>query len=307
LREYKTEKLKIIKTYLNSLGFNESIFYSFIGEDFLKKTGFKGEAVKILNPLSRELNILRPSPMFSILQGLIHNYRQKVLDIMLYEVGKGFYKEGKEIKEELHLSGGFYGNPVEELWNKEGSGFFFLKGVIEGVLSILKIKEKRMERLESPLFEEGESARIFMENQEIGMLGKVRHQVLKELDVDEDLEVFLFDLYLEKIISGEEEIPSYKEFSRFPPLLRDLSIVLDEKITWEEIKSAVHEKAGHLLEEVSLFDIYRDEKIGMGKKSISFHLIFRSPDSTLKDEVVDSLINEILRFLKEKFGAELRR
>jgi len=307
LREYKTEKLKIIKTYLNSLGFNESIFYSFIGEDFLKKTGFKGEAVKILNPLSRELNILRPSPMFSILQGLIHNYRQKVLDIMLYEVGKGFYKEGKEIKEELHLSGGFYGNPVEELWNKEGSGFFFLKGVIEGVLSILKIKEKRMERLESPLFEEGESARILMENQEIGMLGKVRHQVLKELDVDEDLEVFLFDLYLEKIISGEEEIPSYKEFSRFPPLLRDLSIVLDEKITWEEIKSAVHEKAGHLLEEVSLFDIYRDEKIGMGKKSISFHLIFRSPDSTLKDEVVDSLINEILRFLKEKFGAELRR
>jgi phenylalanyl-tRNA synthetase beta chain len=307
LKKDKGEKIKILKSYLNSLGFNEGIFYSFIGEDFLRKAGFKGEAVKILNPLSQELNLLRPLPLYSILMGLIQNYRQRVLDAMLYEVGKGFYREGKDVREELHLSGGFYGNPVEELWNKEGSGFFFLKGVVEGILSVLRVKEKRIEGMESPLFEEGESARILRENEEIGILGKVHHRILKEMDVDEDLEVFLFDIYLEKILSREEEMPSYKEFSRYPPLLRDLSIVLDEKITWDEIKSAVYEKAGHLLEEISLFDIYRDEKIGMGKKSISFHLIFRSSDSTLKDELVDSLINEILLFLKEKFGAELRR
>lgn len=307
LKKDKGEKIKILKSYLNSIGFNEGIFYSFIGEDFLRKAGFRGEAVKILNPLSQELNLLRPLPLYSILMGLINNYKQRVLDAMLYEVGKGFYKEGNDIKEELHLAGGFYGNPVEELWNKEGSGFFFLKGVVEGILSILKVKEKRMEGLESPLFEEGESARILRGNEEIGILGKVHHRVLKEMDVDENLEVFLFDLYLEQILLREEEIPFYKEFSRFPPLLRDLSIVLDEKITWEEIKSAVYEKAGNLLEDISLFDIYRDEKIGMGKKSISFHLIFRSSDSTLKDELVDSLINEILLFLKEKFGAELRR
>jgi len=307
VKEERTEKLKMVKSYLNSLGFNEGIFYSFIGEDFLKKTGFEGEAVRILNPLSKELNLLRPLPLFSILMGLIHNHKQKVLDIMLYEVGKGFYKEGGEIKEELHLSGGFYGNPVEELWKKEGSGFFFLKGVIEGILSILKVKEKRMERLKSSLFEEGESAKILIGAREIGVLGKVHPQVLKELDVEEDLEMFLFDISLEPLLSKEGEVPSYRDFSRYPPLLRDLSIVLDEEISWEEVKSAIYEKAGNLLEEISLFDIYRDEKIGRGKKSISFHLVFRSPDSTLKDELVDSLISEILSFLKEKFGAELRK
>ncbi len=303
----KTEKIKMIKNYLNSLGFNEGIFYSFIGEEFFKKTGFKGEAVRIINPLSQDINILRPSPCFSILKGLIQNYRQKVMNVMLYEVGKGFYKEGNEIKEKLHIAGGFYGNPVEELWKKKGSGFFFLKGVVEGILSILKVKEKRIEKMESLLFMEGESARILKEEKEIGILGRVNQRILKELEVDEDLEVFLFDIYLEFLLGEMEEIPVYKEFSRFPPLLRDLSIVLDEKITWEDVKRAVCEKAGNLIEEISLFDLYRDEKIGEGKKSISFHIVLRSSDSTLNDESVQSLINEVLSYLKEKFGAELRK
>lgn len=305
-RERRMEIIRRLKEFMHSFGFNEGIFYSFISEEFLKKCGFAGEPVRIINPLSREINVMRPSPLYSIFGGLLYNYRQKAPSARIYEVGKGFRKGDEGIVEHLYLSGGFYGVPVEKLWMKEGNEFFFMKGIITGIGGITGTDLNFLPPGESFLFDRGESASILFEGREIGVAGRISRSILKEMDVDESIDFYLFEVALDEILKEERECPSYQEFSRFPPVLRDLSIVVNEKVTWEDVRRCVIESGMGILEDVTIFDIYRDERIGEGKKSMSFHLIMRSKDSTLRDEEVDSVIEKILLNLKEKLGAELR-
>lgn len=297
------ERLEIIKRYVVAIGLTEVISYSFISSKSLEKFNYKGTLLRIVNPLSEEMNVLRPSPLYTLLEILFHNRRQKVDNGMVFEIGKGFKKVNGKVKEEVFLCGGIYGNAVEEYWKLPT--IFFIKGIVEGVMRILS-KNISVESLcEHHLVETTKSGAILVEGKNIGWFGLLNREILKNFDIEEE-NFYSFEISLDEILKEDEKVPKYEPFSRYPPVLRDISVVVNEDVRWDDVKNAIMNKGEGVVEKVKLFDIYRCDKIGKGKKSMSFHISLRSKEKTLKDEEIDLKIKDMVSYLSEKVGAKLR-
>ena len=148
------------------------------------------------------------------------------------------------------------------------------------------------------------SADIYIDGVKIGYFGQINPDICDKLDVDKP--VFAGEIYFDEFIKHFNDKIVFKNISKFPPVERDIAIVLGEDVAYEKVIDCIKKSAGANLDEVALFDIYRSEQIGKNKKSMAFNLIFRSDDRTLNVEEIDSDMNNILAALKNELGAELR-
>lgn len=293
----KTEDLKNL---VCSMGFNEIITYSFVPEKDINVFGLEnyGEYVKIMNPLSEDVNIMRVSLIPSIVRTALNNLNRKNNEGRLFELAKVYnLVKGQELpKEKANLSLAVYG---------ENEDFYTLKGVIEEVLEVFcNGASVNYEVSDKKFMHPTRSANIIINGKEVGVLGQLHPTLASSLGIDKAL--YVAELCFDDLVCEFNDKVVYAQISKFPNIERDLALILDENVKYSDVVNVIKANGGEFLREVSLFDIYQGDQIAKGKKSMAFNLNFVSNERTLSVEEIDQTIKNILDDLSQKLGAVLR-
>lgn len=302
-----------VRRYLESVGLNEAITYSLTSVK--KAEGFgdkleKIEPIRLAMPMSEDRSTLRTSLIPHILDVIQYNHNRKIDDVAIYEVGSIFLTEEQELttkpEEKELVAGAFTGTWQSHLWQgeKKKVDFFVAKGVLEGLFENLGVTDKiRFEVTKKDHLHPGRTAKITLDDKEIGFVGQIHPAVQKELDINE---TYVFQLQLGTLLNTLSKEVFYEEIPKYPAMARDIAVVVEENIKAQQVKDVISENGGQLLKAVQLFDLYQGEKMEEGLKSLAFSLTYFDPKGTLTEEQVTKVHNEVLEGLKNKLGATLR-
>ena len=292
-----------IRNKMVDLGLNETLSYVLVPEADAKMfTKDDYETVKLLAPLSEDKNTLRHSLSVALYKIYEYNKARNNKDVSIFEIGKAFQKKDEEYTETKKLAALMSGEYYLGL-DKKKVDFYVIKGVAEEILdylgyngrySFVRNLEKTPEELHP-----GQSAVISVNNDIVGIIGKIHPKVEKD-------DVYVLEIDLDRLLSKRVGKMKYKEISKFPNIKKDLSIVVDKKISAQEIGMKIKKLAGSLLESSEVFDIYTGTGIEEDKKSISFALTFGKGDRTLTDDEINEVMNKIIAGLEKDIKAELR-
>ncbi len=294
-----------VKEVLSDLGLNEAINYSFIGEKLYSKFGLPvDKLVRIKNPLSEEWVYMRDYIFPSLVQNAVNNINRNEKDVFLFEVAKVFIPGSGELPtERLKLGLLITGEVPEGLWNRREVDFYDLKGVVESLSEFLRVPLEFKATDSYRFLHPGQSAEVLLGEKPVGFIGKLHPDVNEAFDVKE--EIFVGEVDLEELLEASKEVePRFKPIPKFPPVMRDIAVLVDRETPVAEIEKVIRERA-KFLEKVTLFDVYEGKGIPEGKKSVAFSLTFRAPDRTLSDEEVNRILSAIMDSLA-KIGATLR-
>lgn len=296
--------MREIRNKMISLGLNETLSYILVNEKEAKQfTADDVEELKLLDPMSEDRNTLRYSVIPSLFKIYEYNVAHNVKDVSIFEIGKGFYKKDEVYSEENKLACLMSGEYYLGLDNKSQIDFYVIKGVVEEFLDYLGFAGRYSFVVGDNIpkeFHPGQSAKISINNDIVGIVGKVHPSKTKE-------DVYVFEINLDKVLAKKAEKMKYKEISKFPSVKKDLAVVVDKGITSQEIQITIKKSAGSLLSEIQVFDVYTGENIGENKVSIAYSLTFMAKDKTLTDEEINPILEKIITDLNKKLGAELRK
>ena len=310
-KEQKIEK-KIEDVLVNN-GLSEIYTYGFVGEKDLEKSKIRKElienAITITNPLSDEYKLMRPTTIPSMMQILALNNNRKNQNVKLFDISRNYRNVNGEVEkgevplQENILTIGMYGDDVD---------FYTLKGLIENVLEVSNVNSYDIQKeTQNESYHPGRCANIKVGIDVIATIGEVHPEVLMNYDINK--KCYLAEVNITKIVKYSKQNKKYHEVPKFPAVERDIAIIVDEGIEVGEIEKTIIRKARKLLkgkkslEELKLFDIYRDEKIGENKKSVAYSLVFRDLSKSLSDDEINPVMEEITKELENKFNAELRK
>lgn len=300
-----------VSDLLSSNGFFEILSNSLTRSDYAALAGsvqMKEEwHVRLLNPLSSELDVMRQTLLFSGLEAISHNLNRQQLDLRFYEFGKIYFHFGNgKYEEQQRLSLFLTGRRETESWNASNNdvSFFTLKSAVMNVFSRLGLSAAlRAVALDNAWFEDGQALEIA--KKKVAEFGWIRGAITKKMDIRQT--VFYADIHWDVVLGLlHMNKVKYKEISKFPEVRRDLSLLLDEKITFSEIENIARQSEKKLLREVGLFDVYQGKNLESGKKSYALRFVLQDPEQTLTDQVIDKTMEKIQLSLEQQLGAQLR-
>jgi phenylalanyl-tRNA synthetase beta chain len=275
----------------------------------LTKLSYSAEperAVRILNPLSTDLDVMRQSLLFSGLEAIVYNQNRRNSDLKFYEFGKVYNLDQENYKENLRLSVFLCGSKNTEGWNSKSEkvDFYNLKSAVDLIINRLNIKGLSSTESSSPEFSFGISYRkgekILVE------FGSVSKKSLKKLDISSD--VLYADFDWDQIMrSVRNNKITYTEVSKFPSVRRDLSMLLNKDISFEQLKQIAFKTEKGLLKEVNVFDVYVGDKLPEGKKSYALSFLLQDEDKTLTDKQIDAFMQKLILNFEKQVGAEIRK
>jgi phenylalanyl-tRNA synthetase beta chain len=301
---YKTEE--IIADYLTANGFTEMMSTSLTKESYFNDAE-KATIVRMLNPLSNDHGVMRPTLLFGGLEAIAYNINRKQADLKLYEIGRTYHiDESKEFKyrEQKQIALFVTGKRFKEnaYGQNETADLFTLKAMIEKVLQRFAIAGYTLEEIRTDQLSYG--IRYMVNTKAICTIGKVNKATLKQTDISQD--VFFAELYMDVLFKlVDPEKLRYKEVSKFPSVRRDLALLLDKSVKYEQVKEIALKTERKLLKEVNLFDVFEGEKLG-NKKSYAVSFIFQDEQNTLSDKEITKAMEKLIKNYTEQLGAELR-
>jgi phenylalanyl-tRNA synthetase beta chain len=269
------------------------------------KLTFKGEAVEILNKLSEEQGILRQTLLFTGLEVCAYNINRKQKDLKLYEFGKIYYKEAGKYNEEERLVLFMTGNVETENWRHKTQPvtYYDLAQHVQHVLQKSGVTNVKQETIKDQLLEYG--SKLLRGNEEIGKLGKVKPALLKDFGVKQ--EIFYAELNTSLLFQAANPKLVIKEVAKFPEVRRDLSLVLDKQVNFNEISNVVLNTEKRLIKNIIAFDVYEGENIPQGKKAYALGFTLLDETKTLTDDEIDKTMNRLMKAFEEKLGAVIRK
>ncbi len=295
----KQQMKNLIKNTAISLGLFEIYTFSFADPKLYEKSGIKKEeflenAVTIKNPFGEETSLMRKFLFPCMLQTLSYNFRNKNENAALFEIAKVYEKNENKISEKEALSIGLYGTKYD---------FFSLKGMVLRILEKAGIKNCTFTPIKQKLFHPYICCNILKDDIVLGVLGEVNPIICKNFKIFQ--KAYLAELNYEKIIKNSSKEKKYIPFSKFPKLERDLSLICDENLPCAVIETEIKKTVKNILEKIEVFDVYRSDQLPKNKKSISFKIVMRKPDTTLTEKEADLQIEKILKNL-ESLNVSLR-
>ena len=304
-KEQKIEKT--IKDMLVNNGLSEIYTYGFVSEQDLEKSNISKELIEksitIINPLSDEYKLMRPTTIPSMMQILATNANKKNQNVKLFDISRNYRNLNNEVEngevpeQENILTLGMYGDDVD---------FYTLKGLIENVLEAVSVNRYDIvKETENGSYHPGRCANITVGKDVIATIGEVHPAVLENYGIEK--RAYLAEVNVTKLVKYSRQNKKYVEVPKFPAVERDIAVIVDEKVEVGQIEKIITKKSKKLLESATLFDIYRDEKIGTNKKSVAYSLIFRDKKKTLSDEEINTAMENIISELEKVLGAELRK
>ena len=261
--------------------------------------------VKILNPLSTDISIMRQSLIFSGLETLAFNINRQQSDLKLFEFGKTYHDFDDQKEEFNHLSILTTGNKTEKRWNSKKTevGYFYLKGLVTGIFDRLGIKKFKSLPLSNDIFSEGQQ--LSVGKHFLVEFGSLKTNALNNFGISQNVLCANFNWNnLLKVIN--QNTIKFKDISKYPEVKRDLSLLIDEDITFEKLYKLAKQSENNYLKDINLFDVYRGDKLENGKKSYSISFTLQDNKQTLKDSQIDKIMSKIQKRFESELGAELR-
>ena len=303
--DYKLQNL--IANQLVGQGFYETMANSLTSPLYseLSEQTNASHHVEMLNPLSQDLSVLRQSMLYSGLESVSYNINRKRSNLKLFEFGKTYHDFNGSRVENKHLSLFISGNRKAENWNNKPTktDFFFLKGIITAIFSRLGIKDLKPAPVKSDVFSEG--LIFYSAKSNLVSFGVVRKKILKHFDIEQEVLYadFNWDAILEVIKARKG---GFKSIPKYPGIRRDFALLLDNRVSYEEIEQIALKTEKKLLKEVSLFDVYRGENLPEDKKSYAVSFMFQDENKTLTDKQVDKMMKKLQQSFEKELQAELR-
>ena len=304
------EEISLIKHKMASYGLYETKQYSMGDSSIFKRFGIDEEKfIKVVNPLTSEMDVLRPTALASLLNNVIYNQNHRHKNGALFEVGNIFYKNGDKFIEEKHLSAVMFGLYQEKLWNKDARvyDFFDMSGVIEELLiKDLKCSDYNLVAKENNLFVPTISAEVVIFGEKIGIIGKLHPKILEIFDINTD--VYYLDIDIRKTLKLVKERAKklkLKDIGKYPAVFRDLALVCDNNIEFSKVIKAIN-KFSDIIQNVEVVDRYVGEQVEEGKQSIAISITYYDINKTLKEDEINSVESSLLEMLKNRFSINLR-
>lgn len=289
-----------IKHKLADLGLNETMSYTLIPQGKVNMFNINPiTPIHLNDPMSEDRNTLRYSLLYSLLEIYNYNKARNNSNISIFEMGKGFYKENDEYKEDLKLAVLMSGDYKLAI-NNEKVDFYYLKGIMEELLYFLGYGNRYSLLVKESIPKElhpGQSAIINVDGQDFGIIGKLHPLVHKD-------DIYVMELNLTQLLKTKTRKMNYKEISKFPSVVKDVAFIIDNHKTSAEIEKVIKQAGGKMLEKINVFDIYPN--IEEGKKSIAYKLTFSNPNKTLSDEEVMEAFEKIIKEVEAKTKSKLR-
>jgi len=301
-----------IKNRLAASGLSEIITYSFIDPGDVEKLQVpEGDVfrwfVKLLNPLSEELSVMRTTLLPGLLKVLKYNINREEYDVHVFEVGHVFWhEEGKKYPDEetmlgIALTGSW---KPDEWYGIDGDiDFFDLKGVIEAVMDEIGVTNWSVRQFTHPALHPGRSAELLIDDEAIGFFGEIHPDVEAAFDMTK---AYVAELNFNKLIDKAEVKHVFTEIPKYPAISLDIAVLVDDSVTNEQLIEVISDAGKPLLESLHLFDLYTGKGVPEGKKSMAYSMVFRAPDRTLTDEEALDTRERIVKQLNKKLGAEIR-
>ena len=302
--DYKVQN--VIASQLNSQGFNEMVSNSLTTSSYVELSEkLKSEHnVMMLNPLSTDLAAMRQSLLFSGLEAISYNINRRNSDLKFFEFGKTYHKFPSGYEECKHLTLLITGNRNQESWTnpQKPSDFFLFKGYINAVLSRLGIDKTQNLPMTSDVFSEGIA--IGFGNDILVEYGVVKKSISKHFDVKQ--KVFYADFNWALILKSLNNKIKFTEIPKYPEVRRDLSLLLDESISFDTLYNIARQTEKSLLKDINLFDVYQGKNLPEGKKSYALSFTIQDTTKTLTDVQIDKIMSKLQKNFETQLGASLR-
>ncbi len=265
--------------------------------------------VRLANPIASDRVVLRHSLLASLLEAVERNARLRPR-IALFEIGPVYLasEEGILPEEQPHLVitlSGLRRLPTWQGTSQETMDFYDLKGILSGLFEALHLGEVRYETHAHPSYHPGKCARLTLNERYLGVMGELHPLVHEQYDLL-DAPLLAADIDLQAVLESIPARYTVQTVSPYPPVLEDLALTVDENLPAADIEALIRQAGGKMLSSLRLFDVYRGEQVGAGKKSLAYNLAYQAPDRTLTDDEAVKIRQKIVRRLEQELGAKLR-
>jgi phenylalanyl-tRNA synthetase beta chain len=260
--------------------------------------------VTILNPLNETLDVLRQTLLFSGLEVVAHNMNRKQADLKLFEFGKIYHKEVEQYVEKNRLGIWLTGSVEATNWIRKPQAVAFqdMHAILYKILHKLHLTDFTTQPLQNSLYQDG--IQIISAQTQLLTAGAVHQSLLKHMGINQP--VFFADIDWEVLRKQWRPLSRYQAISKFPPVKRDISLVLDKAVNFEAVRRVVSQQNDKLIKDVSVFDVYQDGKLGQGKKAYALRFVLQGKEKTLDDKTIEQVITRLMRAFEEELGAIIR-
>jgi len=297
-----------LRNILVSCGLQEILSYSLTSLEKLQKLSpdldLKIIPLKVANPLTKEQEYLRTTVRTNVLATLASNQKHEEAGVKLFEIGEVFLPQGKELPQEKDMLCAVLSGPRQELcWHgdNEPLDFFDAKGVVESLLNQLGLVSTFEVSDDESLFPR-RAVDIIISGDKVGIIGELHPKVTQAFELSGT--VYLIEMDMEKLLDKTTRLKEYHAIPRFPCLSRDISLVIDKQVTYQQVEGII--QSFPLASKVTLFDLYIGKQLPEGKKSFAVRIVYQSPGRTLTDEEVNQTQQQMLDRLHQELGATLR-
>ncbi len=312
--ENKVKLKNNLADYLSANGFNE------IATNTLTKSAYYIEeelqsAVKMLNPLSSDLDIMRLNMLPNVLEAMQYNNNRKLSNLKFFEFGKTYYKGEKteagginlleNYVEQSHLILALTGTIENESWtnNNKPSSYFILKGFVHNIFAKSKINKLEFSSIEHHQY--NFATAVIYKKKQVAVIGEVNKNFTNKFDLNSP--VFFADINIDLLMEFNKTEKSFiKSVPIFPTVRRDLALLIDEAISYSQLEKIALKTESNLIKQVNVFDVYKGDKIEKGKKSYALSFLLQDENKTLTDEEIDSVMNKLIKNFEKETGAILR-
>jgi phenylalanyl-tRNA synthetase beta chain len=310
-RSEERRSLHDLRAQLAAAEYQEVVNFSFVDEAWERDLAGNANPIRLLNPIASQLAVMRSTLFGSLVANVRYNLNRKVTRVRVFEIGRVFARDPAVrdgeldvggIRQPVHVGAIAYGPAFEEQWGVRPSrpvDFFDLKGEVEALVAP---RQARFVRATHPALHPGRSARIELEGAVIGWIGELHPEWQQKYELPGPAVVF--ELACEPLLSVP--LPRYGEVSKFPSVIRDLAVVVAEGVPAGALLEALSSARPGLVQDVRIFDLYRGESVGKGRKSLAFRVVMQDTARTLTDAEVDAAMAQLAQLLKDRFGAERR-
>lgn len=293
-------------TYLVGLGFNEIFTNSITNSAYFTEETLQ-TTVKMINNLSEELNVMRPYMLETGLETIAHNLNRKNNNIRFFEFGRTYATSGVgNYTESNHLCLFATGTKTENSWNSKSqkADFYFIKAVVEKIAQLTGVTINDFAATANEKL--NNAVEIKIKNEPVAVLGEVNKKTADKFDCRQP--VFFADINWDKLMQlNKKNSISFKEIPKFPAVQRDLAVVVDKSIAYQQLEKTTAAAKINKLKNVSLFDVFESEKLGANKKSMAVSFTFLDEEKTLTDTEIDAMMNKIIGAYEKELNAEIRK
>lgn len=289
-----------LRRMLAAADYFEAITYSFVDAAWEHDLLGNAAAIPLRNPIASNMSVMRSSLWGGLLDALMYNLNRKQERVRLFEIGACFYQSGQQYNEITRLGGLCYGGADPEQWGSDGRivDFFDVKADVEALTQ----GRATFKTATHPALHPGQSAEIWLDGRAIGWLGVLHPRWQQHYGLQKN--VVLFELEVSALLN--RQVARFGEVPKFPPIRRDLAVVVDESVVFDDMVQAMRSGADSIVSEIALFDVYRGKGVPENKKSLAFLVLMQDTQKTLTDQDADKATEGLLKILAQKFGAILR-